>query len=44
MHGLTMEVIESIPVHEDIKMGRGKYKEYIEVFKENIRRYVKAGL
>ena len=43
-NGLTMEVIESIPVHEDIKLGRGKYKEYIEVFKENIRRVAKAGV
>ena len=43
-HGLTMEVIESIPVHEDIKLGRGKYKEYIEIFKENIRRVAKAGV
>ena len=43
-HGLTMEVIESIPVHEDIKLGRGKYKEYIEVFKENIRRVAKVGV
>ena len=43
-NGLTMEVIESIPVHEDIKLGRGNYKEYIEVFKENIRRVAKAGV
>ncbi len=43
-HGLTMEVIESIPVHEDIKLGRGKYKEYIEVFKENIRKVAKMGV
>ena len=43
-NGLSMEVIESIPVHEDIKLGRGKYKEYIEIFKENIRRVSKAGV
>ncbi|MBQ6894611.1 MAG: mannonate dehydratase [Clostridia bacterium] len=43
-NGLTMEVIESIPVHEDIKLGRGRYKEYIEVFKENIRRVAKMGV
>lgn len=43
-NGFTMEVIESIPVHEDIKLGRGRYKEYIEIFKENIRKVSKAGV
>lgn len=41
---LSMEVIESIPVHEDIKLGKGRYKEYIENYKENIRRVGKAGV
>lgn len=36
-HGLEMEVIESVPVSEDIKLRRGKYLEHIEAFKENIR-------
>ncbi|WP_084266113.1 mannonate dehydratase [[Mycoplasma] testudinis] len=42
--GLKFDVIESIPVHEDIKLRRGKYKEYIENYKENIRRCANAGV
>ena len=43
-NGLEMEVIESVPVHEDIKLGRGRRDEYIDNYCENIRRLSKAGV
>ena len=42
--GLEMEVSESIPVHEDIKLSRGNYQEYNDNYKENIRRVAEAGV
>ncbi len=43
-HGLEMEVIESVPVSEDIKLRSGNYKAHIEAFKENIRLLAKYGV
>lgn len=43
-HNLVFDVVESIPVHEDIKLGRGKCNEYIDAYKENIRRVAKYGV
>ncbi|WP_343210128.1 mannonate dehydratase [Anaerolentibacter hominis] len=42
--GLDFDVIESVPVHEDIKLGKPSRDRYIENYKENIRRLGKAGI
>lgn len=42
--GMHFEVIESVPVHEDIKLGKATRDTYIENYKENIRRLAKAGI
>ncbi len=36
--GLEMEVIESVPVHEDIKLGLSTRDKYIEAYKHNKRK------
>lgn len=42
--GLKFDVIESVPVHEDIKLGAPGRQRYIENYKENIRRLSEAGV
>ena len=42
--GLLFDVIESVPVHEDIKLGKPTRQRYIDNYKENIRRLGKAGI
>ena len=43
-HGLVFDVVESIPVHEDIKLGRGNVDHLLDVYCENIRRCAKYGV
>lgn len=43
-NGLVFDVVESIPVHEDIKLGMGEADRLIEVYCENIRRCAKYGV
>ena len=42
--GMTWTVIESLPVHEDIKKRSGRYKEYIDNYKVSLRNVAACGL
>lgn len=42
--GLHFEVIESVPVHEDIKLGMPSRDRYIANYCENIERLAEAGI
>ncbi len=42
--GLVFDIVESVPVHEDIKLGKPAREQYIENYKENIKRLAKAGV
>lgn len=42
--GLDMEVIESVPVHEDIKLGKPTRDKYIENYAQTIRNLGKFGI
>jgi mannonate dehydratase len=42
--GMTWTVIESLPVHEDIKRQSGNYKLYIENYKQSLANVGRSGL
>jgi mannonate dehydratase len=42
--GMTWTVIESLPVHEDIKRQTGPYQQYIDQYKESLQNVGRCGL
>ncbi len=43
-HGLIFDIVESVPVHEDIKLGKPSRDRYIDNYCQNIRNLAKAGV
>lgn len=43
-HNLSFEVVESVPVHEDIKLGKNTRDGYIDVYRKNIKKLASHGV
>lgn len=43
-HGLSWTVVESLPVHEDIKTRSGKFQEYIDNYCQSLQNLAACGL
>lgn len=42
--GLAWTIVESLPIHEDIKTRSGRWREYLDIYKENLARLGEQGI